>query len=77
VIQIRKRSGEVISTDTSMAVEFVDSLGKLAAVITQSAGGSVSFLTPGDPVFNAYARIQKLQTSKVTIHEPFAANVNF
>jgi precorrin-6B methylase 1 len=77
VIQIRKRSGEVISTDTSMAVEFVDSLGKLAAVITQSAGGSVSFLTPGDPVFNAYARIQKMQVSKVTVHEPFEANVNF
>jgi hypothetical protein len=71
MIQIRRRSGEVVATDDSVAVEFVDSLGKLAAVITQNAGGVVNILTPGDPVFNAYANIHKLKASKVAVHEPF------
>lgn len=71
MIQIRKRDGEVITTDNSVAVEFVDSLGKLAVVITQNAGGAVNILTPGDPVFNAYARVNALRVSKVSVHEPF------
>jgi hypothetical protein len=69
MIQIRQRNGEVTHTDNAVAVEFVDFAGKLAAVITQNVG-SVNFLTPGDPVFNAYARIHNFKPSKVTVHEP-------
>lgn len=69
MIQIRKRSGEAVAVE-SAAVEFVDSRGRLAAVITQSAGGIVNILTPGDPVFNAYARVNDMRASKVTIHTP-------
>ena len=72
MIQIRHRNGEATLTDDAVAVEFVDSVGKLAAVITQNIG-SINFLTPGDPVFNAYARIHNFKISKVTIHEPTAS----
>lgn len=70
MIQIRKRTGEVEAVGDSVAVEFVDAAGKLAVVITQSAGGSVSILTSGDPVLNAYASINNLKLSKVVVHEP-------
>ncbi len=72
MIQIRKRSGETVATDDSVAVEFVDSQGKLAVAITQSPGGTVQILTPGDPIFNAYARINSMRVSRVSVHEPFA-----
>ena len=71
MLQIRKKNGETVAIDESVAVEFVDSLGRLAVAITQSAGGAVNVLTPGDPVFNAYARISGMRASKVSVHEPF------
>ena len=71
MIRVRQRNGEVVELGSAVAVEFIDTNGKLAAAITQSGGGMVTILTPGDPVFNAYANVNKLATSKVHVHEPF------
>ncbi len=71
MLQIRKKNGDVVPIDSSVAVEFVDTTGKLAVVITQSPGGSVNIVTPGDPVFNAYLHISGLRQSRVAVHEPF------
>lgn len=73
MLQIRKRNGDVTVVDSSVAVEFVDSTGKLAAAITQSSDGTVTILTPGDPVLNGYARVNNLALSKVSVHEPFTS----
>ena len=62
MLQIRKKNGETVVVEDSVAVEFVDSLGRLAVAITQSTGGAVNVLTPGDPVFNAYP--QKVRERK-------------
>jgi hypothetical protein len=72
MLRARQRNGEVIEMDSSVAIEFVDATGKLAAVVTQSAGGIVNILTPGDPVFNAYANVNAMRPSKVHVHEPFS-----
>jgi hypothetical protein len=71
MLRLRKRNGEVENLTDSTAVEFVDFSGKLAVVVTQVAGGAVNILTPGDPIFNAYARINSMRVSKVSVHEPF------
>lgn len=71
MIRVRQRNGEMVELGSAVAVEFVDSTGKLAAAITQSGGGLVTILTPGDPVFNAYANVNKMTPSKVHVHDPF------
>jgi len=70
MIRLRKPDGSVTEVDTANAVEMIDAQGRLAVVTIQRSSGQVQILTPGDPVFNAYCRTQKLSPSKVTVHEP-------
>jgi hypothetical protein len=39
-------------------------------VLIQQPGGSIHFLTPGDPLFNAHLIVTNQRASKVVIHEP-------
>lgn len=72
---IRLRNNDSTTTDIpkSKTVEMLDATGRLALVVSQHPGGAVHILTPGDPVFNAYCNVNKLQPSKVHVHEPFAS----
>lgn len=70
MVQIRSKSGATTLVTHSHAIEVLDNEGRLALVVTQTAGGSVRILTKGDPEFNAYANICKLKASSVFVHEP-------
>ena len=72
MVRVRKNTGEVISIADKCAIEITDSLGNLATVIIQQAGGSIHILTPGDSLFNAHLLVTKQRASKVIIHEPVA-----
>lgn len=70
MIRIRKNRHEVQPVNDADAVEIVHE-GRLAMVIIHERGGSVRVMTPGDPLFNAYCRANRLTPSNVTVHEPF------
>lgn len=70
-LRTRDKAGNTTPIDGAVAVEFLDSTGRLAAVITQTHDGLVEVVKPGDQVFNAYLHIHKMRAAKVVQHEPF------
>jgi len=71
-LRIRKHTGEVSDVVTNCVIEVTDSNGDLGVVVIQRGGGSISVLTPGDPLFNAHLIVTKQKASKVEVHEPVA-----
>lgn len=70
MVRLRKQTGELIPIVDKCAIEITDGIGNLAAVLIQQPGGSIHFLTPGDPLFNAHLIVTGQRPSKVVIHEP-------
>ena len=71
MIRLRNADGSTTPVDSARATEYVDEKGRLAVAITQGKNGTVTVLTPGDPVFRAYCNSFNLTPSPVTVHEPF------
>lgn len=69
--RVRSQDGATTDIDKSEGVEILDDEGLLAAVVLTDRKGTVHFLTPGDVLFNAYIRSNRLRPAKVHKHEPF------
>ena len=70
MVRLRHQNGDVVPVDGRVAIEIVDMLGNLGAVIIQQADGAIHFITPGDPLFNAHLLVTNQRASKVVVHEP-------
>lgn len=72
MVRIRQHTGAVIPVDGRSAIEIIDGAGNLGVVVIQQASGSISILTPGDPLFNAHLIVTGQKASHVVVHEPVA-----
>jgi hypothetical protein len=68
-IQLRAASGEPHGITQPCAIEVTDDAGRIAVVIVQSPGGSVSILTPGSPAFKNHLTAVGAKPSTVHIHD--------
>jgi len=69
MVRIRKHDGKVGVVSQADAVELLDVQGRLVCVIIQQGELTTRVLTPGDPVFAAYAISHGLKQGHTIVHE--------